>query len=544
MLGEFWYADAEDAPLTLAQVRDRDPGLHDEVAALVASDGRAVRRLVRIADAAVEVVRDEPLDLSDDAHVRFLEAQLRAGLLGEDAFLLAFPARALAPAQKRLADTEDLRPVVRGISCSAGCGTGVLRSGDYDGDEPFVVAVDRVEARHTGLLRDPRCAGLVAVRGSQADHFALLARESGLGYLAVPDAMIERQGLRVADTLVAFGSTVTVDFTEGCLYVGSARIAPAEDDAGRARARSLLARRPRPVVLTVSVDGPDVLQEGLPAGAVGIGLLRVEHLIRLAGLDAEVGRLLESPGSAPEFVEALSQPLAQVLRAAGGRPVAVRLFDLPVPALPGRYADATDPSLGLRGVRQGVRWPHAYRAQVLAVSRAAETVQAYGGTVAPLRVLVPMVCVPAELDLVRSWIETEADDIRLGAMLETPAALTQIEDIAGACEFALFGTNDLTSLTLGIGRSDSVSVLEGHLQRGLFPDDPFESLHPAVLRLVREAAERARAAEPSIELGLCGRHARDPGALDLALTGIIDHLCVEPGDVDTVSLAALQRAAT
>lgn len=524
-------------------VRDLDPRIYAGLVRFADATDQPMRCLVRVADGEFELVREESLSLSVSARVRFRHAQLLRGTASEDAFLRDFPAEALAPAREHLATSEGLRAVARGIPCSTGCGTGVLRqSGEVGGDGPFVVAVDRVEAQHTGLLRDPRCAGLIAVRGSPADHFALLARESAFCYLAVPDGVVDTRGLWVGGALVTFGTTVTVDVTGGSLYTGAGQISPAEDDEARAMARSLLARRKAPVSLTVSVDGPDVLGSGLPGGVAGIGILRMEHLIRLTGLDAALRRTLESDRHASAFAAALAQPLVRVLQVAHGLPVAVRLLDLPVQELPGLPADAIDPTLGLRGIRQGVRWPHAYRAQIHALVRAAHLVRESGGLVSPLRILVPMVCTASELRLVRTWAETESEDVRVGAMLETPAALAEIEVIAAECDFALFGTNDLTALCLGIGRADYLSVLDDHLHRDLLAADPFDRLHHTVLRLVREAAARARHVRPGIELGLCGRHARDSAVQDLALEGSIDHLCVEIGDVDAVTLETLQRA--
>ncbi|HYO33102.1 MAG TPA: putative PEP-binding protein [Nocardioidaceae bacterium] len=544
VLGEVWH-HGSNAPEE--SLRDVNPTVYSALVRLAEAAQQPVRRLVRIEGSEVELLREETLWLSVAARVRFCITRLVSGAMDADAFLRHFPPEALAPARTRLDNTEGLRLFARGNPCSTGCGTGALWPVEpVDGDDAFVVAVNRVEAHHTALLRNPRCAGLIATRGSPADHYALLSRETGFGYLTVTDGVLDSLGLHVGDSVVPFGTIVTIDFTEGSLYLGSAQLSPAADDKGRSTARSLLARKPSPVTLTVSVDAPDVLGGHQPGRADGIGIVRLEHLIRLAGLEDHLQLVLESERSTPAFVTALAEPLMRVLRLAGGLPVAVRLLDLPVSELPGRAADATDPTLGLRGVRQGVRWPHLYRAQFGALVAAARTLRALGETVAPLRVLVPMVCTAAEVRLVRAWAESEAraggDDILVGAMLETPAALAEVEAIAGECEFALFGTNDLTSLCLGIGRTDYLSVIDGHLDRNLLEADPFDTFHPGVLRLVQEAAIRARETRPDIDLGLCGRHVKDPRALDLVLAGTIDHLCVESGDVDVVALQAYQRA--
>ncbi|MCW5953846.1 MAG: hypothetical protein KIT69_16475, partial [Propionibacteriaceae bacterium] len=112
--------------------------------------------------------------------------------------------------------------LTRGIPCSPGRGTGALRpSGDARGAGAYVVAIERVEAQHTALLRDPRCTGVIATRGSPADHFAILARESALAYLTIPGAAVDAHGLTTGDLRSAFGTVVTVDATAGVLYRGS-----------------------------------------------------------------------------------------------------------------------------------------------------------------------------------------------------------------------------------------------------------------------------------------------------------------------------------
>jgi pyruvate,orthophosphate dikinase len=415
------------------------------------------------------------------------------------------------------------------------------------------VLVDRIEAHHTALLHDRDCTGVLAVRGSPADHFAILARESGLGYLALPGAMIDG-GLRVGEAFVGFGSPLTVDFTDGRVYVGEGILVDEIDDPPRTAARRLLAARTSSVPLRVSVDSVDALGKRLRADAAGIGLLRTEHLVRLHGLSDDLRRVLDEDDSQQRsasleaLATGLERLLARVLGAADGRPVSVRLLDYPLHELGGRHAGEVNPMLGLRGVRQGVCWPELYAVQIRALLRAALAARAAGVPVHVLEILVPMVSTAAEVRLVREWVDREAWamptacdlPVRLGAMLETPAALADVEAIAAACDLASFGTNDLTQLVLGLSREDCVPLVQRHRERDLLPADPFDQLHPVVLRLVSEAAGRARQARPELTLGLCGNHATDPQALDLARAGLLDHLSVPIDRLEQVKLQALQ----
>lgn len=145
--------------------------------------------------------------------------------------------------------------LARGIPCSPGRGTGVLRpAGDTRGAAAYVVAIERVEAQHTALLREPRCAGVIATRGSPADHFAILAREAGLAYLTVPGATVDARGLTTGGLRSVFGTMVTVDATAGVLYRG-ARPAGAAPPAGP------LASPPSPVMAPAGRAAAGTLDE-------------------------------------------------------------------------------------------------------------------------------------------------------------------------------------------------------------------------------------------------------------------------------------------
>jgi pyruvate,orthophosphate dikinase len=136
----------------------------------------------------------------------------------------------------------------------------------------------------------------------------------------------------------------------------------------------------------------------------------------------------------------------------------------------------------------------------------------------------------------------DAVAVRLGAMIETPAAAGASGALAAVCDFLSFGTNDLTQLLLGLSREDYPALLPAYHQFGLLGDDPFQRLHPAVLDCLRAAAGAARRARPSIGLGLCGLHAADPAALGLWREGCLDYLSVSQRQFQSVKLAALQQA--
>lgn len=507
----------------------------------------------------VSLEETRPLPLSVTAATRYHAERLAAGRIGPDDFLRLIPTAALAPARAVLDPQRNshLTRVTRGTPISGGATTGelVAERAPLAGGAPRLVLVDRVDARHTPLLNDPTCAGVLALRGSPADHFALLARERGLLYLLLDSDRADAAGLHGAKGMAPFGARLTVDGVSGVVYLGDGVILRQAADPSSETARQLLDARESPVPLRLNVDSPADLEPTFPSNAAGIGLLRTEHLIRRGGLDPVLRRYLTVDDARDRRValEGLAAffelEFTHCLRLAGGRPVAIRLLDYPLHELGGSLASEVNPMLGLRGLRQGLRWPALYQTQIVSALRAALAARRPGDPVATVEVMAPLVTMPEEALLIRRWVEQAREqtpggqilNARVGAMIETPAAAQASDRLASVCDFLSFGSNDLTQLLLGLSREDYLAALHVYRRHGLLRDDPFQSLHPAVVECVAAAARRARRVKPAITLGLCGAQAADARALDLYATGLLDYLSVSRQDLDGVKLQAVRR---
>jgi pyruvate,orthophosphate dikinase len=208
--------------------------------------------------------------------------------------------------------------------------------------------------------------------------------------------------------------------------------------------------------------------------------------------------------------------------------------------------------LGVRGVRQGLQWPALYRAQIEALLQAATWVQQQGLPLHTVEIMVPLVSFVEEVYTVRRWVEQalavlpggQSLPVKVGAMIETPAAALSAAQLANACDFLSFGTNDLTQFALGLSREDYPPVLWNYRQHHLLQHDPFQSLHPTILKMVHEAAGRAKQTRPAIMLGLCGAHAADPQVFELCKTGLLDYLSVPRYHLPLVKLQAIQTLGT
>ena len=338
--------------------------------------------------------------------------------------------------------------------------------------------------------------------GGWTSHTAIIAR--GLGIPAVV-------GLRDFYRHARTGDTVVVDAQRGEVVLNPGPETLEAHRASLSRAAAAVAARPAaaddsraPVYTT---DGVEVLLHAnveLPAeyggvrryGARGIGLFRSEFLLTQRGV-------------MPDEDEQCAA-YEELLRVAGEDGATVRLFDLGGDKSGGLMLEAGDernPALGLRAIRFCLRREDVLRTQARALMRAAAKGR--------LDLVLPMISDVTDVRRARRVIEEErarleADGralgrMRIGAMIEVPAAALVADKLAREVDFFSLGTNDLVQYTLAVDRAnDDVA-------------DWFRTLHPAVLLGVRLSLDAARAAGiPSV---VCGEMAATP-AYAVVLLGL------------------------
>ena len=252
-----------------------------------------------------------------------------------------------------------------------------------------------------------------------------------------------------------------------------------------------------------------MLQDVDPDHCDGIGLTRTEFLFG-EGLPDEERQYRIYRG---------------LLYWAGERPVTVRTLDAgadkPIPGL--TPESEANPFLGVRGVRLSLAHPEVFRVQLRALARAA----CHGR----LKVMVPMVATPDELDQARALMTeavtalkaegTEAAMPAFGMMVETPAAALAVESFAS--DFFSIGTNDLVQYVMAASR-DSLGLK--YLQ------DP---LNPAVLELIARVSTAGAAKR--LEVSVCGEMASLPAQVPALLDAGIRTLSVPPAALGLVKAA-------
>jgi phosphocarrier protein FPr len=339
--------------------------------------------------------------------------------------------------------------------------------------------------------------GLCLEAASASTHSVILARAMGIPVVA---------GLGPGINALADGTIVALDGEQGTVWI-SPDAAQVEALKGRRqswlaarRAAELERHRPaatrdgRRIRVFANISGVDEAVEAVACGAEGVGVLRTEFLF--------LGRAA-APGEDEQL--AAYRAIAESL---GGRPLTIRALDIGgdkrLPYV--EIGEEANPFLGWRGIRVLLSRRDLFRTQLRAILRAAAA--------QPVELLLPMIASLDELRETKALVgEVEAElereglpfrkSVRIGVMIEVPAAVAIADQLAREASFFSIGSNDLIQYAMAADRTNS---------RVAPMADPFEV---AVLRMIRQTIEAGRAA--GIGVALCGELAADPLATPLLL---------------------------
>jgi pyruvate,orthophosphate dikinase len=189
--------------------------------------------------------------------------------------------------------------------------------------------------------------------------------------------------------------------------------------------------------------------------------------------------------------------------------------------------------------------------QVRAIVRAAIKLHKAGLHPHP-EVMIPLVMDANELRQMKARLLAIAAEfekvsgraIAFGTMIELPRAALTAGEIAPEVQFFSFGSNDLTQMTFGFSRDDAEEkFLVYYVEHGILPVAPFKTLdRKGVGRLVQIAVEEGRAANPDLDLGVCGEHGGDPDSIAFCHSVGLDYVSCSPMRIPTARLAAAQAA--
>lgn len=378
-----------------------------------------------------------------------------------------------------------------------------------------IVVAERLSAADLIRFSQHGMLGFVMSKGGETSHVAIVARALHLpavvGAEGVLDAVSDHDRIILdgrRGRLVLHPSAETLErYRKRRARTESIREAYVDQEEGTA-SRTADDQR---ITLQANVDFGETLQDLDRYGAEGIGLMRTEVVFLSGG------------GTEPDE-DQQADVYETAVQKTGPEGATIRLLDLGGDKLMPFAQKEDNPFLGWRGIRVLLdRKETLLRPQIRALLRA----NAHG----TIRVLLPMVSHLDEVRAVRRVVDEEADrlasqnvehdaELSLGVMVEVPAVALQVRQFAAACDFLSIGTNDLTQYVLAVDRgNDRVA-------------NRYDSLHPAVLDLIRRTVDGAKAAD--IPVALCGEMASDVYAVPVLLGLGLDTLSVSPPSLPVV----------
>ena len=425
--------------------------------------------------------------------------------------------------QARAADIRDISTRVIGIL------TGEGESGIVS-DVPCIVAADDLAPSETVQLDKSLILGFITAGGSANSHTAILARTMGIpAIIGAGDALQSEMEGKYAIIDGQTGEAVIEpdDAERERLLKKQAKEKALKELLDQLKGKPNVTKDGRNVMVYCNIGSPADIDAVLQNDGGGIGLFRSEFLY-LQGSDY--------PTEDEQF-----EAYKTVAERMGGRRVIIRTLDIGAD----KQADyfhldkEENPAMGLRAIRICLTRPEVFRTQLRALYRAS----AYG----KIAIMFPMITSVWEVQEIkricrniRAELAEEgvpmADKVELGIMIETPAAVMMSVELAREVDFFSVGTNDLTQYTLAVDR------------QGVGLDRFFDAHHPAVLRMIRMAAENAHKA--GIWIGICGELGADAELTETFLSMGIDELSVSPSavlplrsairSIDTTTLAPLE----
>lgn len=358
----------------------------------------------------------------------------------------------------------------------------------------------------TSKINPQNVEAIIGEVGGVTSHSAIIARAMG-----IPCVL----GVADADNIFAPGEKLIVDALKGVVIAS-----PSAGDIQKYTALKEQEQQER-LLLKEYINKPTVTKSGVKKavyaniakaqdvhsavvnGAEGIGLFRTEFLY----MDRE-----DAPSEEEQF-----EAYSAVAKAMGGREVIIRTLDVGgdkhIPYL--QIEKEENPFMGLRAIRYCLKDTALFKTQLKALLRAA----CFGN----IKIMLPLVCTVEEVQsakalLIECMKELDAQgteykkDIKLGIMMETPAAVFVADELAAESDFFSIGTNDLTGYTMAADRGNrEVSYL-------------YDSNNPAVLKAIQRIIESAKKA--GIPVGMCGEAAADRNMIPKLIEWGLDEFSV------------------
>jgi phosphotransferase system enzyme I (PtsI) len=356
--------------------------------------------------------------------------------------------------------------------------------------QPVVLIAHDLTPTQTAHLADTKVMGVALDAGAATSHTAILLRAWGRpGVLGLKDVSTRVNG---GDLLIIDGTNqlVIVNPNEATLeeyHTRKAAYIRVHDELDELRGLPAVTRDGERVFLFSNIEFPHEAKAGLEKGSDGVGLYRTEFLFL-------------RPEGAPSEEEQY-EAYREVILGAQGRPVTLRTFDLGADKYTQQrsYEQERNPMLGLRAIRLSLQNLDMFKTQLRAVLRAS--------VLGDVRLMFPLIVNLMEFRQAKMTFHDAMEDLeeagipcgnnmKVGMMLETPAAAIRVKDFCREVDFISIGTNDLIQYLLAVDRcNERVSQY-------------FTASNPALLRVLRDVVQACK--KTGVDCSLCGEMAGEP----------------------------------
>lgn len=515
-IGKLFVYMHPDKHISRAATEDTDA----QLAAFNEARTKAIAQLEDIYASSVEYLGElnasifvaQEMLLEDTQYIEFVEKQIRENsfsaafsvALASDEFSRLFTSIEDKYMQSHVADVKDVSERLLRILCG-------LENEMIEPGEPCIFASDDFNAGDIVGFNRENVLGLATMFGSPVSHASILAGTMGLpSVVGLGQEMLSIYDGRLA-ILNGIKGELIIDPDKRTLD----RMKKKQKEFEEQQKMLLLLKGKNNVTKSgayinvyANIGSAEGVETALAYDAGGIGLFRSEFVY------------MESPTYPSE--EEQFEIYKEVLEKMRGRKVIIRTLDLGTDKQASyfRPEKETNPALGFRAIRISLAQPGIFKTQLRALYRAS----VYGN----LDILFPLIISVEEVTKIRKIIKEVTDeldaegveyrkDIRLGIMIETPAAVMISDKLAKHVDFFSIGTNDLTQYTLAIDRQNP--KLETY----------FNTLHPAVYKMIQMTVENAHRA--GIPVDICGEAAADLNHTQDFINLGIDALSVAPNMV-------------
>lgn len=532
------------------------------------------------------------------AQVKTSVDMVHENLIPKERAIIRVPPEQLEQLLHKMVDPKSTaKPFATGIPASPGVATGKVvldaDQAEMQGTTGNKVILVREETKPDDIHGFFASQGILTSKGGKTSHAAVVARGMDKPCVCGASALHidqTRKRIKVGNLLIKEGEMITIDGTNGNVYVGT--VPTVEPQMGGELLELLSwADSFRKLGVRANVDDPESASIARSLGAEGIGLCRTERMFNASDrLPIMVQMVMsEDEKTRKEYLAKLKplqkQDFKEILKVMDGLQVTIRLLDPPLHEfLPQietvlsqiqslkrteaykeeirekemilekvKRLTEINPMLGHRGVRIGITYPEIYEMQVAAICEATAELMKEGMN-PKAQIMVPQVASEKELQFVKDIVQRTKTiiekqynlklPIKFGTMIEVVRGCLVADKIAEIAEFFSFGTNDLTQGTFSFSREDSENkFLPQYMKEGIILDNPFQSLDKdGVGRLMQMAIEGGKGTDPRIEIGICGEHGGDPRSIEFCSGLGLNYVSCSAYRIPIARLAAAQAA--